>query len=204
MQKVKYLALGDSYTIGEGVSEEERFPSQTVKLLKVQDIDVRALTYIAVTGWTTLDLMTAINAQTPGNDFDIVTLLIGVNDQYQKLSKDRYKIQFAALLNRAVEFAENRKNRVFVLSIPDYSVTPFVDTKKKPLVSLEVDEFNAINKEITLQSGITYIDITSSSRRAENDHTLIAADGLHPSNKEYAIWAGMLVPLIKMALAKDP
>lgn len=203
MLKVKYLAIGDSYTIGESVTEEERFPAQTVKLLKAQNIDVSDLTYIAATGWTTPDLLAGINAQNHGNDFNIVTLLIGVNDQYQRHSKDRYKIQFAALLNEALELAGNRKNNVFVLSIPDYSVTPFVDTKRKSIVSLEVDEFNAINKEITLQNGITYIDITSSSRHAENDPALIAADGLHPSGKEYAAWADMLVPLIKKALRVD-
>lgn len=199
MREVKYLALGDSYTVGESVTEEERFPAHTKKLLRAEDIDV-SVKYIAATGWTSADLTFNLTLQNPANDFDIVTLLIGVNDQYQKRPKDQYKLQFSALLSKAVELVGNRKERVFVLSIPDYSITPYVTETDKLRVSTEIDEFNAINRGVTLRNGITYIDITASSRRARNDTTLIASDDLHPSGKEYESWASMLMPLIKKVL----
>jgi lysophospholipase L1-like esterase len=196
----KYLALGDSYTIGQSVLETERFPSQTVKLLRAQNINIRDVEYIATTGWTTTDLLSAINSQKPEKNFDIVSLLIGVNDQYEQRDTTGYGERFSALLNIAVGLAGGRNSRVFVLSIPDYSVTPFVPEKEKALVSMQIEQFNTINKEITLQNNITYIDITPSTRQAATDASLIANDGLHPSAKEYAVWASMLAPLIKKAL----
>lgn len=196
----KYLALGDSYTIGQSVQETERFPSQTVRLLRAQNINISDVAYIATTGWTTTNLLSALSLQKPVKDFDIVSLLIGVNDQYQQRDRAGYSERFSALLNIAVDLARGRKSRVFVLSIPDYSVTPFVQEGEKTLVTMQIDLFNAINKEITLQNNITYIDITPSTRRAANDASLIANDGLHPSSEEYAVWANMLAPLIKKAL----
>ena len=196
----KYLALGDSYTIGQSVRETERFPSQTVQLLRAQNINLRGVEYIATTGWTTTNLLSALRLQKPEKDFDIVTLLIGVNDQYQQTGTTGYGERFSALLNIAVDLAGGRKSRVFVLSIPDYSVTPFVPQEEKALVSMQTEQFNAINKEITLQNNITYIDITPATREAANDASLIANDGLHPSAKEYAVWANMLAPLIKKVL----
>lgn len=196
----KYLALGDSYTIGQSVRESERFPAQTVELLRAENINVKDPHYIATTGWTTTNLFSAINSQNSAKDFDIVTLLIGVNDQYQQRDTAGYRERFSELLNKAVDFAGSRKNYVFVLSIPDYSATPFVHESQKARVSMEIDQFNAINKEVTLQNGIAYIDITPSTRQAANDPSLIAGDGLHPSGKEYAVWAGMLAPLIKKIL----
>ena len=196
----KYLALGDSYTIGQSVREADRFPSQTVQLLRAQNISIRDAVYIATTGWTTKDLLTALNSQQPEKIFDIVSLLIGVNDQFEQSGTTGYGERFSALLNIAVDLAGGRKSRVFVLSIPDYSVTPFVPEKEKALVSMQIEQFNAINKEITLQNNITYIDITPSTRQAATDASLIANDGLHPSAKEYAVWANILAPLIKKAL----
>lgn len=196
----KYLALGDSYTIGQSVQESERFPAQAVQLLRSQNINIKDPEYIAATGWTTDNLISAINSKNPANDFDIVTLLIGVNDQYQHRDTTGYRERFSELLNKAVVFAGSRKTHVFVLSIPDYSATPFVGQSDKSSVSMQIDQFNAINKEIALQNGITYIDITPSTRQAATDASLIANDGLHPSGKEYAVWAGMLVPLIKKVL----
>lgn len=196
----KYLALGDSYTIGQSVQDTERFPAQTVQLLKEQNINVRPPQYIATTGWTTVNLLDAINTNNPANNFDIVTLLIGVNDEYQHMSASGYSTRFAELLNKAVQFANNRKSHVFVLSIPDYSATPFVSDESKEQVRMEIDKFNAINKKITLQNNITYIDITPSTRQAAIDSSLIAFDDLHPSGKEYNVWANMLAPLIKKVL----
>jgi lysophospholipase L1-like esterase len=199
----KYLALGDSYTIGQNVQDYERFPAQTVQLLRSENINVRDVEYIATTGWTTTNLLSAINLENPAKDFDIVTLLIGVNDQYQHKDTTGYRTRFTELLNKAVDFAGSRKARVFVLSIPDYSVTPFVSESNKARVSMQIDLFNAINKDITLQNEINYIDITPSTREAATDASLIANDGLHPSAKEYAVWANLLAPLIKKAFISD-
>ncbi len=196
----KYLALGDSYTIGQSVQETERFPAQTVQLLRTQNINVWSPEYIATTGWTTTNLLTAINSQYPAANFDIVTLLIGVNDQYQGRDTANYRERFSELLKIAVDLARSQKTHVFVLSIPDYSVAPFVAVSEKARVSMQIDQFNAINKEITLQNNITYVDITPSTRQAANDASLIANDGLHPSAKEYTVWANMLAPLIKKVL----
>lgn len=199
----KYLALGDSYTIGENVQEAERFPEQTVQLLRAQNINIQDPEYIATTGWTTANLLSAINSQEPAKNFDIVTLLIGVNDQYQRGDTVGYRERFSALINKAIDFAGGLKTHVFVLSIADYSATPFVVENDKADVSRQIDLFNVINKKVSLQNNITYIDITPSTRQAANDASLIANDGLHPSGKEYAVWAGMLAPLIKNVLITD-
>ena len=196
----KYLALGDSYTIGQSVAENERFPAQTISLLRAQNISIKDPQYIAVTGWTTANLISAINSQNPQGPFDLVTLLIGVNDQYQGVDTATYRTRFTQLLNKAVELAGAKASHVFVLSIPDYSVTPFVPQPDKARVRREVDWFNAINKHVTLQNNIAYVDITPSSRQAETNPTLIANDGLHPSGLEYKKWAEMVAPLVKQAL----
>lgn len=197
---LKFLALGDSYTIGQSVEESARFPAQTVELLKMQKIEVTKLKYIATTGWTTGNLLAAIDKQKPARDFDIVTLLIGVNDQYHYRDTSGYRNKFSQLLIKAIDFARGNKHHVFVLSIPDYSVTPFVDEADKASVSVQIDEFNVINKDVALQNGVAYVDITASTRRAATDPSLIANDRLHPSAKEYAHWTELLVPVIKEGL----
>ena len=196
----KFLALGDSYTIGQSVADSERFPAQTAQYLKNENIPVKDPEYIAVTGWTTLNLMSGIEYKNPAKNYDIVTLLIGVNDQYQGMNISDYATHFQQLLNTSIELAGNRKRHVFVLSIPDYSATPFVDPSKKAQVSKEIDAFNAVNKQITQQYNIAYIDITPSTRLAATDPSLIANDGLHPSGKEYKVWANLLAPVIKHVL----
>lgn len=195
-----YLALGDSYTIGQNVPVKERFPYLTVASLRSQGITIQDPQYIATTGWTTMNLQNAITAQNPSANFDIVTLLIGVNDQYQHRDTADYRLRFTQLLTKAVALAGNRSNRVFVLSIPDYSATPFVATEDKEKVSKEIGWFNAINKQVTLDKNIAYIDITPLSREVINDPTLLTTDGLHYSGKEHQKWAALLVPLIKNAL----
>ncbi len=195
-----WLALGDSYTIGQGVQPSERFPAQIVNVLKAESLKIADPVYIATTGWTTSSLINAITQQNPPKNFDIVTLLIGVNDQYQRMDSGGYRIRFTQLLNTAITLALGNKKRVFVLSIPDYSVTPFVSASEKARVSMEIDRFNVINKQVTVQYNISYTDITSSTRQAATDATLIASDGLHPSGKEYAKWAQMLAPIIKKEL----
>jgi lysophospholipase L1-like esterase len=195
----KFLALGDSYTIGQSVDASERFPAQTVQLLAAQDIKVESLHYIAATGWTTFNLMSAISSKNTAADYDIVTLLIGVNDQYRGIDIGEYGAKFEELLDKAVQVARGGPNHVFVLSIPDYGYTPYGRGNKQQITK-EIDAYNAINKEITRRKSITYIDITPSTRQAESDPSLVAYDGLHPSGKEYAKWAKMLAPLIKDVL----
>jgi lysophospholipase L1-like esterase len=192
-----YLALGDSYTIGQSVQANERFPYLTAKALRSQGLNVQDPQYIATTGWTTVDLQTAINQENPGPHYDIVTLLIGVNDQYQHRDTADYRIRFTQLLNKAISLADNRRNRVFVLSIPDYSATPFVGAGSKAMVSTEIGWFNAINKEITLQYHIAYIDITPLTLEVATDASLQASDNLHYSGKEHQKWADLLAPVIR-------
>lgn len=195
-----WLALGDSYTIGENVVETERFPYLTTLLLKDQNIFFSELKYIAQTGWSTVALQSAIKNAEPLGTYDIVTLLIGVNDQYQHLDTEGYRDRFTELVNKAIELAGNRLQRVLVLSIPDYSVTPFVESENKEKVSREISWFNAINKEITLQKGLSYIDITGLSKAAASDVSLLANDGLHYSAKAHKQWAEKLSPVITAAL----
>ena len=192
----KILALGDSYTIGQSVSEADRFPNKTISILTTAGI---SLTYpsqiIARTGWTTQNLLNelSISGNVLAPPYDIVTLLIGVNDQFQHMDTGAYRIRFIQCLNKALEYSGQKKDRVFVLSIPDYSVTAF-GAGNAAQIAMEIDWFNAINKQVTLQMGINYTDITPSTRMAATDRTLIAPDSLHPSGKEYLKWANMLAP----------
>ena len=195
-----WLALGDSYTIGQSVNEEERFPAQTISILKNNNLLFKTPEYIATTGWTTLDLLDGIETQNLQSPYDVVSLLIGVNDQYQHFDTAGYRTHFIQCLEKAIALAGNKKDHVFVLSIPDYSVTPFARNSDTAQIRKELDEFNAINKEITLSYNISYIDITPFTREAKNDASLIAGDGLHPSGKEYAKWAAVLAPEIEKVL----
>lgn len=194
----KYLALGDSYTIGEAVREDDRFPAQAAAMLLNKGITLGTPQYIATTGWTTLNLQKAIDDQNPQGPYDVVTLLIGVNDQYQHLTIADYPAHFTQLLQKAISLVGNRKNRVFVLSIPDYSVTPFGGGSAA--IRDDIDAYNAINRKITLDNGVSYIYITDESRKAVTDPSLVAEDGLHPSGKQYALWAKLLAPEMEKAL----
>jgi lysophospholipase L1-like esterase len=199
----RILALGDSYTIGQSVAERERFPNQTINLLQAAGVKMKyPAQIIAQTGWTTQNLLNGISTAnpTPIAPYDLVTLLIGVNNQYQKKDTAEYRLQFKQCLNEAIAFSDNRLNRVFVLSIPDYGATPF-GSNNAAQIALEIDRFNTINKQVCTQTGVNYTDITPSTREAINDPSLVAPDGLHPSGKEYAKWANMLqtkmLPLVK-------
>lgn len=196
----KYLALGDSYTIGQSVPSNQRFPVQAALLLADQQVTIQQLNVVATTGWTTGNLIAALNGNNPGNGFDFVTLLIGVNNQFQGRSKEEYKAEFSNLLNQSIAHVGNRKRRVFVLSIPDYSVTPYAVNSDTALIAQQINEFNAINRFVTDSIGITYIDITPISREGRTDPSLHAPDGLHPSGKQYGRWAALLAPLMKQSL----
>ncbi len=197
---LKYLALGDSYTIGEGVAQNERFPYLTTSLLRRQGFSIKDPSYLATTGWTSADLLDALDHTQFEEAFDVVSLLIGVNDQYQHLDTASYRNRFITLLHKAIVLAGNRKNRVFVLSIPDYSCTPFVAPQYKSRIQKDVEQFNAINKQIALQSNVVYIDITQLTREAANNATLLAEDGLHYSAKEHLLWATLLTEEMKKIL----
>jgi acyl-CoA thioesterase-1 len=186
VQKVTYLALGDSYTKGESVPVSESFPYQLADSLNHDPyIEVTETRVIAQTGWTTLSLKNAIANQSFDHPYDIVTLLIGVNNQYQGRSIEEYREDFKILLMKAVELAGNDKQKVTVVSIPDYGYTPF-GAGDQQHISAEIDVFNAANKQITDSAGIRYINITPISRSSAGG--LEANDGLHPSGKQYSLW----------------
>ncbi len=195
-----YLALGDSYTIGASVEASQRFPVQTREWLVANGIKMNAPEIIATSGWTTLNLESAINFQNPVGPYDVVSLLIGVNDQYQGHNSNGYRDRFTSLLRKAIQLTGDKPSHVFVLSIPDYSVTPFAMYRDVATIRKEIDEFNVINKEVTLQYNCVYLDITPSTREASSDPSLVAGDGLHPSGKEYKKWAERLGPLMKVVL----
>ena len=190
-----WLALGDSYTIGQSVNPSERFPTQTANILKFGGINIGTPDYIATTGWTTTNLFNAIQSQNPVNH-DVVSLLIGVNDQYQMHDTTGYRHRFTSLLQKAIQLANGKKENVFVVSIPDYSVTSFASGGDTARIRKELDWFDAINKSVTDIYGCPYLDITPSTREAKNNPALLASDGLHPSGQEYRRWAERLAPLM--------
>lgn len=196
-----YLALGDSYTIGEAVPQAESFPYQLQSLMDNQDYRFDMPTVIATTGWTTDELISAVDQSgVMGKKYDMVTLLIGVNDQYRALSQDNYRVKFKHILDTAIQFAGRNAKHVFVLSIPDYGVTPFAKGNEAT-IGPQINQFNAINKSISEAAGANYLDITGISREAANDPTLIASDGLHPSGKMYGLWVTKLHPLVAAKLS---
>jgi lysophospholipase L1-like esterase len=197
---VRYIALGDSYTIGQGVEEAARFPHQAAELLRQQGIPVDAPEYIAQTGWTTDELLSAIDRRSPPVQYALVTLLIGVNDQFRRRDTGQYAAHFTTCLQKAVMLAGGNTNRVFVLSIPDYSVTPVGRNWDPQRTSREIDLYNTVNRRITSVNRIRYIDITDSTRLAASDPRRVTTDGLHPSRLEYATWARMLAPAMRAVL----
>lgn len=196
-RQINYLALGDSYTIGESVERSLIFPYQLLDRVKVLGRTINPPTIIAQTGWTTSELQYAIKNSGVINKFDMVTLLIGVNNQYRGQSREVYRKEFKELLETAISYAKGDKNHVFVISIPDWSATPYgKQYGNQQAVAADIDAFNAINKAETLALGISYTDITPASRLAATDGELVASDGLHPSAKMYQSWAFQLAPLV--------
>lgn len=200
--KYSYLALGDSYTIGEQELPEENFPHQTAAFLQQQAIEVDDPKIIAQTGWTTDELDAAITAAAIIGEFDIVSLLIGVNNQYRGRTVSNFKIEFEQLLQRAVGFAGNKPNHVFVISIPDWGVTPFAAGRDQQQIAAEIDAYNKTCEEDAKQSGAHFINITASQRADGSKDDFLAADKLHPSAKEYAKWAIQLSAAIKNEINK--
>ena len=200
----RYLALGDSYTIGEGVEAKDRWPVGLAAALRASGIAVGDPRIIARTGWTTAELLEAIAAASPPLPpiHDLVTLLIGVNDQYRGYGVATFRAGLEPLLARAVELTGNESRRLVVVSIPDWSVTPFArsDPRGRAAIAAEIDAFNAVAERLAASSGAAFVDVTGDSRRAADDGTLLAADSLHPSASMYASWVQSILPAARHAL----
>jgi lysophospholipase L1-like esterase len=193
----RFLALGDSYTIGESVEVADRWPNQLARQLRQRSVPLSDPDIIAQTGWTTDELSSALNRWMPRELYSLVTLLIGVNNQYRGRDPEQYRKEFAVLLQRAIGLAGGDKKRVIVVSIPDWGVTPFAEGRDRKKIAAEIDRFNAINAEETKRAGAKYVDITPISRKYP---TLVAPDGLHPSAAMYAKWVTVILPQAEAAL----
>ena len=191
---VRYLALGDSYTIGESVREADRFPSQLTALLVREGLPTE-VSIVARTGWTSDELWQGIQSRSLEPPYDLVSLLIGVNNQYRGYDINEYRESFKFLLGKAIEYSGGDPDHVIVFSIPDWGVTPFASGRDEAKIASEIDAFNLVNFEETEKTGAHYVDITPVSRRAKNDDSLIAPDGLHPSGAMYAEWANRALPI---------
>ncbi len=186
-----FLALGDSYTIGEGVTAVERWPNQLVAALRKRGVDIGEPRIIAKTGWTTDELNAAIDGEGVRDSFDLVTLLIGVNNQYRGRDLENYRVECGSLLQRAIHFAGGDARRVIVVSIPDWGVTPFAVARDRARIAAEIDAFNRINRDVTRQAGARYADVTPMSREGAS---MVVSDGLHPSAAMYARWTAAILP----------
>jgi lysophospholipase L1-like esterase len=200
--KYSFLSLGDSYTIGERVSEYERWSVQLADTLKKEGIDVADPDIIARTGWTTAELLDAIKASGNKKTYSLVSLLIGVNNQYRGQSQDRYRTEFRELLQTAINFTGGKAAHVFVLSIPDWGVSPFAQGRDLKQIASEIDAFNAIAKDECQKASIAFVNITPLTRKAAGDNTQFASDGLHFSGRQMKLWANEALPVAKALLAK--
>jgi lysophospholipase L1-like esterase len=199
---LRYLALGDSYTIGEGVAGDSRWPMQVARALRADGIALDDPDIIAATGWTTDELDAAIDAAQPAHDHALVSLLIGVNNQYRGRDVDEYRHQFAALLEHAIGFAGGRCERVLVLSIPDWGVTRYGHESGRDLAAIarELDAFNAAAHDICTARGVAFVDITPVSRDRGAAPEMLADDGLHPSAAMYSRWTQLALPVARRLL----
>lgn len=191
-EKVRFLALGDSYTIGQSVAVKERWPVQLIDSLRAKNVSCFDPTIIATTGWRTDNLSNAIQNAGLLNDYNLVSLLIGVNNQYQGGTAESYAPEFENLLNRAISLAGGDKRRVFVVSIPDYGFTPF-GRGNQATITAGINTFNFVNRSISEAKGVTYINITEISRQGLDKPELVASDGLHPSGKMYTEWVKLIL-----------
>ncbi|MCE4373719.1 SGNH/GDSL hydrolase family protein [Xanthomonas hortorum] len=200
---LRYLALGDSYTIGEGVAAAQRWPVQLVDGLRAYGWNVAPPQIIATTGWTTDELQAGIDTATPQGTFDLVSLLIGVNNQYRGRSLDEYRSQFDALLQRAIGFAGGHAAHVFVLSIPDWGLTPFAHAQGADagLIAAQIDAFNSIASDLCAKRAVRFVDITATSRDGGDAADMLVDDGLHPSGAMYARWTALALPAARDALS---
>ena len=201
-QKSNFLALGDSYTIGEGVLVNDRWPVQLAAALNQRGFAVETPHIIARTGWTTDELMLAIEAAGIKDTFQLVSLLIGVNNQYRGRSAEQFRGELVQLLEKAIAFAGNEPKRVFMFSIPDWGVTPFAEGRDRARIAREIDAYNTVIREETAKLNVLFVDITRISREAANDPALLASDKLHPSGKMYGRWVDELLPQLLNRIPK--
>lgn len=195
-----FLALGDSYTIGDGVDDAARWPVQLSRRLSATGVDLAQPRIIARTGWTTDELLAALGESGVSESHDLVTLLAGVNDQYRGHGVGRFRSSWQPLLARALRLAK-LPGRLLVLSIPDWGVTPFASGRDRAAIAREIDEFNNICRATTQEAGASFVDVTPASRQAATEPSLLAADGLHPSATMYSKWVDLLVPITRGILA---
>lgn len=195
--QLSYLALGDSYTIGEGVDAAGRWPVQLAAALRASGIDLADPRILATTGWTTDELWAAMDAAEPLGTWDFVSLLIGVNNQYRGRGVDDYVGEFHRLLRRAIALAGDRVDRVLVLSIPDWGVTPFAfaSGRDREAIAADLDAYNAATRDLCVAHGVAFVDITGISRDRGGTAEMLADDDLHPSASQYARWAGAALPV---------
>ena len=203
-QTFSYLALGDSYTIGQSVCETCRFPEQLKKSLSnLNPNNTYPLRIIAQTGWTTSNLISAVDLQKPTSDYDLVTLLIGVYNQYQNKPFSLYEKEFPELVNKAIAFAKGDKKNVIVISIPDYAFTPFGQgSGNQSRISTEIDGYNAFAKKYCMDNTIEFINITDITRQGLTNTNLVAQDGLHPSELAYSLFVERILPKAAAAIQK--
>jgi lysophospholipase L1-like esterase len=201
-KKMNYLALGDSYTIGEGVTISERWPMQLTQALKAKNFDVENPQIIARTGWTTDELMRAIDEANISDTFDLVSLLIGVNNQYRGRPVEQFRLDLVSLIEKALTFAGNDTSRVFMLSIPDWGATPFASGRDREKIASEINAYNYVIHQETSARNILFVNITPISREALSDPTLLANDRLHPSGKMYLRWVNELLPRLTPQIHK--
>ena len=201
---INYLALGDSYTIGQNVCETCRFPEQLKsKLTTLYPESSFALKIIATTGWTTTNLISAINSQKPESNYDLVTLLVGVNNQYQGRDFSLYEKEFPELVTKAIALAKGDKKNVIVVSIPDYAYTPYAknlaqDQKEK--ITKEIEQYNSFAENYCKANNIIFVGITDITRQGLINPNLVASDGLHPSESAYMLFVERMLPNVKMVL----
>lgn len=199
----RFLALGDSYTIGEGVDACERWPSQLVRALRAEGVAIGDADIVATTGWTTDELAAAIAARAFAPPYALVTLLVGVNNQYRGRALDEYREQFSALLDTATAFAGDAAQRVVVVSIPDWGATPFAiaSGRDRGQIARDIDAFNAAARDIAQARGAAFVDVTALSRAQPSSAPWLAADGLHPSAAQYAAWTTPIAVAARNALS---
>jgi lysophospholipase L1-like esterase len=192
MKIYSYLALGDSYTIGEQVRINESFPYQTVYNLRKSGLQIAAPEIMATSGFTTDELNAAIEKATLLNQYDFVSLLIGVNNQYRGSGVDKFSLEFEELLKKSIRFAGDKSGAVFVLSIPDWGVTPYAEGRDIKKISGEIDSYNNVCEFMAAKYNTHFLNVTSCQRQDGYKDDFLAADKLHPSGKEYSKWASLL------------
>ena len=203
MVMLRYLALGDSYTIGTGVQLADSWPWQLVTALRSEGSTLADPVIIAQNGWTSTDLLLGIKYAGPQPGFDFLTLLIGVNDQYRNHQLAHYQETFAELLDCAIQLGEKIPDKVIVLSIPDWGVTPFAAGHQKAEIAAEIDAFNDANRLASQYAGCHYVDVTQLSRAFGDETSLLADDGLHPNGKFYRQWVALVLPVARKILSRD-